>query len=244
MKRLVLFLFLLPVIVFADVDTKDGTAITTSSNIDGFTSNISKIDGQTVTGGGGSSATVLDVPFEGGSEAARLKNLVDNSDPTTVDGATTASSPCNGTYSYDTGGSTNELIYSISNFDPDDFKITVDFKMPSYAAGDHVLDIYIDANNRIRIFTNAPNTVHASVIKGGTTTLMEGVTTVNDSACHTLELTGNGTSITWKIDGNTDDTATNSGTWSGTVSEVNWGIEQDNTSGCDCILDRLIITTN
>jgi len=54
MKRaiLVLFAILLVVgLVKADVDTKDGVAITTTSNIDGFTSNIDDYDGQVVTSG-------------------------------------------------------------------------------------------------------------------------------------------------------------------------------------------------
>jgi hypothetical protein len=38
-------------LVYADVDTKDGAAITTATNQDGFTSNISKVDGQTIASG-------------------------------------------------------------------------------------------------------------------------------------------------------------------------------------------------
>jgi len=55
MKRyLFMLLFLLiPLALSADVDTKDGTAINQSSNIDGFTSDIGKADGQIIEAAGG-----------------------------------------------------------------------------------------------------------------------------------------------------------------------------------------------
>jgi len=45
------FLAVLP--IWADVDTKDGTSITTASDMDGFTSNISTADGVAVAAAGG-----------------------------------------------------------------------------------------------------------------------------------------------------------------------------------------------
>jgi hypothetical protein len=61
-------------LVYADVDTKDGAAITTATNQDGFTSNISKADGQTIASG-------ADVAREGsatkwGSDANTGNNAV------------------------------------------------------------------------------------------------------------------------------------------------------------------------
>lgn len=54
MKRyLIIFLIFTAFTVNADVDTKDGVAITTTSNIDGFSSNIEDYDNQVVSSGGG-----------------------------------------------------------------------------------------------------------------------------------------------------------------------------------------------
>jgi hypothetical protein len=54
-KFLALLLLLLPLVCLADIDTKDGTAVTTSTTLDGETG-IDTADGQTITGGGGDSA--------------------------------------------------------------------------------------------------------------------------------------------------------------------------------------------
>jgi len=73
MKRLVIGLILcvVPSLVFADVDTKDGTAITTGTTLDGQ-SGIAKADGQTISGG--AETTYYETAAEswnetGGSEA-------------------------------------------------------------------------------------------------------------------------------------------------------------------------------
>jgi hypothetical protein len=51
MKKLFVLLLLFPVLVFADVDTKDGVSITENTDLDGFTSTIDTCDGQTVAVG-------------------------------------------------------------------------------------------------------------------------------------------------------------------------------------------------
>lgn len=56
MKKLFIILFLLVcfgVLVFADVDTRDGTAITDATNLDGFTSNLDDADGQVIKASAG-----------------------------------------------------------------------------------------------------------------------------------------------------------------------------------------------
>ena len=47
-----LLVCMVPMILLADVDTKDGTAITSAADMDGFTAGISKADGQPVAAGG------------------------------------------------------------------------------------------------------------------------------------------------------------------------------------------------
>jgi len=52
-------------LAYADVDTRDGAAITTSSNVDGFSSNIDKCDGQTVKATGGCTPSYNELNNEG-----------------------------------------------------------------------------------------------------------------------------------------------------------------------------------
>jgi hypothetical protein len=78
MHRLIktlLCLFLPACIVWADVDTKDGTAITSTVNLDGFTSNIDDYDGQvvkTATAAFSCGAELLCEDFEGNDTCANL----------------------------------------------------------------------------------------------------------------------------------------------------------------------------
>jgi hypothetical protein len=191
----------------------------------------------------GSDATVLEVTFEGASESARLKNLVDDASPTTVDGATTSTSPYAGTYSYDTESNSNDLIYSISNFDPTDFVVSFAFKMPTYASSDHIWMVYVDSSNYIKLMTSG-TTISANINFGGTLEYVDGTSALNDGDWHTIELVVNGTSATLSFDGEEEATDTISGTWAGTVTQVYWGREYDASSGCDCLLDNLKMTEN
>ena len=53
MKKLIaLAVLIIPAILAADVDTKDGAALSTTSDVDGFSSNIDDCDGQVVATGG------------------------------------------------------------------------------------------------------------------------------------------------------------------------------------------------
>ena len=52
MKKVLILALFFPLICFGAVDTKDGAAITTASNIDGFTSAIGKCGGQSISAGG------------------------------------------------------------------------------------------------------------------------------------------------------------------------------------------------
>lgn len=67
MKRrlFLLLIFLIGAICYADVDTKDGTAITSTANVDGFTSNIDDYDGQVVKAAGGGGGTSVSDDFTG-----------------------------------------------------------------------------------------------------------------------------------------------------------------------------------
>jgi len=196
--------------------------------------------GVPVSGGGGG-ATVLYVPFEGNS----AKNLVDNSNPTAQGGSITSDDKYVGTYSYDTEGSTTGLVYSISNFDPTDYEIRFAWKMPTYANGDYVFYIYVDANNYIYIGTIVNGTnlqlVHRA---GGITETLDTTTTINDGAWHTIDMIVESGTVSVYIDGSgtPDESEAIVGTWAGSVASCMWGVEYDNTSVCDCFLDDLYIS--
>lgn len=66
-----LLLFLLPVLCLGDVDTKDGTAITTSSTLDGE-SGIDTADGQAIVSGGSSTARLDAASTVQGNQATTL----------------------------------------------------------------------------------------------------------------------------------------------------------------------------
>jgi hypothetical protein len=53
MKKYLLLLFFFPIFVFADVDTFEGTAITTTTDIEGLSANIDDVEGSVVGGGAG-----------------------------------------------------------------------------------------------------------------------------------------------------------------------------------------------
>lgn len=122
MKKLILLLLLIPCLCVADVDTKDGVAITTTSNIDG-SSGMGKCDGQTVAGG---SFTCDDYTFYSDLDAE-----ADITNPTCGTGGTATNCTWPGVGTQKGAETTDGFVIPESNLSTSAFTIMFNF-IPSH----------------------------------------------------------------------------------------------------------------
>jgi len=181
MKRLIFFfgLFLLVYgYCFADVDTMDGTAITTTTDFDGVSFNIASINGQTIAGGDDYSDIVFWVGFEGSWDGTTYTiGSDDYSDGDTTGTKNSAwvvdtTSKKVGSYGGHSKGSSDYIIFSVSSGDimslNDSCRIGFYFQVnTAWAASEELFYAEYDSNNFVRIATAASGEINVALRSSG-----------------------------------------------------------------------------
>jgi hypothetical protein len=150
MKRLFALLLLFPVLVFADVDTKDGASITEDTDMDGFTGTIGGVDGGGAPVADCSGDLMFSYHFENDLDITQGTpcGCVDaggDSTATANNSATfEAANNSDGTYAGDYPGASDWHDFgsaTVQNFNDEEGKLNFDIYITTFVNGADVLQI-------------------------------------------------------------------------------------------------------